>query len=498
MKVLVADDKEDARYLVVTILKSSGYDVTTAVNGKEALNVLRSEEINLIVSDVFMPVMDGFEFCRECQADERLKKIPFVYCTATYLDDKDEEFALKLGAVKFIKKPFEPAEFVNIIKGVVENAKSGAAAEPKPAVAEAEILKLYTERLTNKLEQKIAELESENARRLLVERELRASEENFRNSMEASPLGKCVMNTDSKVLYANKAWLDIFGYDSLQELEAIPREKRYTPDSYNEVLKRVEQRKRGEPAEPRYEVSIIHKDGQIRYLELYQREVLWDGKKQYQLISQDITERKKADEDLKSSYHKLNNVLHETISVLAYTTEVRDPYTSGHQKHVAQLARAIAVEMKLPADRIEAVYLASLVHDIGKIQVPAEILNKSGKLNSLEFELIKTHPKVGYDILKPIEFPWPIADIIHQHHERINGSGYPGGLHGDRIMIEAKIMAVADVVEAMSAHRPYRSAIEMVKCLAEINNQKGILFDPEAVTICTDLFVDKAFKYETV
>ncbi len=152
--------------------------------------------------------------------------------------------------------------------------------------------------------------------------------------------------------------------------------------------------------------------------------------------------------------------------------------------------------MKLPADKIESIYLASLVHDIGKIQVPAEILNKSGKLNSLEFELIKIHPKVGYDILKPVEFPWPIADIILQHHERIDGSGYPKGLHGDQIMIEAKIIAVADVVEAMSAHRPYRSAFEMVKCLAEINKQQGILFDPDVVKICTDLFVDKAFKYE--
>lgn len=497
MKFLVADDKEESRYLVATILKGCGYDVVTVINGKEALEVLHSEQIDIIVSDIFMPVMDGFEFCRTCQADERLKKIPFIFCTATYLDEKDEEFALKLGSVKFIKKPFEPAEFVKTIQEVIENAKSGKVVEAKPVLPESEILKLYNERLTNKLEQKIGELESENARRILTERELRASEENFRNSMEASPLGKCVMNTDSKVLYANKAWLDIFGYDSLQELEAIPREKRYTPDSYTEVLKRIEQRKRGEPAEPRYEVSIIRKDGQIRYLEFYQREVLWDGKKQYQLISQDITERKRAEENLKSSYHMLNNVLHETIQVLAYASEVRDPYTAGHQKHVAQLARAIAVEMKLPAITIESVYLASLVHDIGKIQVPAEILNKSGRLSSLEFELIKTHPKVGYDILKPVEFPWPIADIILQHHERINGSGYPEGLRGDQMMVEARIMAVADVVEAMSAHRPYRSAIEMVKCLAEINKQCGILYDAEAVKICTDLFVNNAFKYET-
>ena len=184
----------------------------------------------------------------------------------------------------------------------------------------------------------------------------------------------------------------------------------------------------------------------------------------------------------------LRKTVRGTIHTIAATVEARDPYTSGHQKRVADLAVAIASEMKLPDERVEGIRMAGLIHDLGKIQIPAEILSKPGKLSELEYEIIKTHPQTGFDLLKEIEFPWPIAEMVRQHHEKMDGSGYPQGLKGDEIMPEARILAVADAVEAMSSHRPYRPALGIEKALAQIKKDKGTLFDPKAVNACLKIF----------
>jgi PAS domain S-box-containing protein/putative nucleotidyltransferase with HDIG domain len=209
----------------------------------------------------------------------------------------------------------------------------------------------------------------------------------------------------------------------------------------------------------------------------------------------DITHRKQAEEERQQSAEKTLIALKATIESIARTTEIRDPYTAGHQKRVAQLAFAISGEIGLPKDNTEAVRMAAVIHDIGKIHVPAEILSKPGKLSENEFRLIKLHPQAGFDILKNIEFPWPIAKIVLQHHERMNGSGYPSGLSGGAILIEARILAVADVVEAMDSHRPYRPALGIDKALEEINRNKGTLYDADAVDACVRLFQEKSFKF---
>ncbi len=210
----------------------------------------------------------------------------------------------------------------------------------------------------------------------------------------------------------------------------------------------------------------------------------------------DITQRKQAEEERRQSTEKILIALKATIESIAKTTEIRDPYTAGHQKRVAQLAFAIAGEMSLPQDKAEAIHMAAVIHDIGKMFVPAEILARPSKLSKDEFGLVKTHPQAGYDILKDIEFPWPIAQIVFQHHERMNGSGYPSGLSGEAILIEARILAVTDVVEAMASHRPYRPALGIDKALEEISRNKGTLFDAEAVDACVRLFREKSFKFD--
>jgi putative nucleotidyltransferase with HDIG domain len=191
----------------------------------------------------------------------------------------------------------------------------------------------------------------------------------------------------------------------------------------------------------------------------------------------------------------LRKTLEDTIRVVGLTTEMRDPYTAKHQQQVTDLACAIAREMSIPEGRIEGIHAAGLMHDIGKISIPAEILTKPAKLTDLEVGLIKTHPQVAYDILKGIEFPWPVADIVLQHHERRDGSGYPNGLKGDEIMLEARILAVADVVEAMSSHRPYRPARGLDKALEEIKENAGKLYDPKIVDACLKLFANGIFKF---
>jgi HD-GYP domain-containing protein (c-di-GMP phosphodiesterase class II) len=184
------------------------------------------------------------------------------------------------------------------------------------------------------------------------------------------------------------------------------------------------------------------------------------------------------------------------VNAMALTVETRDPYTAGHQRRVTDLARRIAGEMNLFQNQIEGIHMAGNIHDLGKISIPAEILSKPSRLMDIEFNLIKIHPKVGFDILKTIEFTWPVAQIVLQHHERINGSGYPSGLAANDILIEAKILGVADVVEAMASHRPYRPALGINKALDEIMQKRGLLYDSKIVDSCLKLFNDKKYSFD--
>jgi len=207
-------------------------------------------------------------------------------------------------------------------------------------------------------------------------------------------------------------------------------------------------------------------------------------------IASDITERKKFIEERVNATLKIRNSHVQSINAIASLVEVRDPYTAGHQRRVAEISAAIARKMGLDEDRIHGIELGAQVHDIGKIHVPAEILNRSGILTAPEFELIKSHPVVGYEILKAVDFPWPIAHMVRQHHERLDGSGYPDGLRGNSIILEARILAVADVIDAITSHRPYRPRREHNEAIEEINRKQGILYDPYVVDACNLLVAD--------
>ena len=212
-------------------------------------------------------------------------------------------------------------------------------------------------------------------------------------------------------------------------------------------------------------------------------------------LTQEIKERQAAEKRLQQSNQVLQKTMNGVIQAMSVTVEQRDPYTAGHQKRATNLAVSIATEMGLSEDRIKGIEMAGLIHDIGKISIPVGILSKPGRLNSAEFELIRRHPVVAYEILREIDFPWPVDTIVLQHHERVNGSGYPLGISGDETFLEARILAVADVVETVASHRPYRPGLGLDMALSEIKENRGTLFDPVPVDACLMLFEENRFQF---
>ena len=330
-----------------------------------------------------------------------------------------------------------------------------------------------------------------------AEQALKDSEKRYKDLVEKTGIAILIDDEEGNFKYVNKRYAEIFGF-SIEEMKKQSIQSRVYPDDVKIVAKYHSERVNGKNVPSKYEYRGVRKDGSIVYLEVY-AEALKRGGKIVGTRSYlwDITERKQAEKNIQQSMAALRKLLGGVISVIASVVEVRDSYTSGHQRRVADLAREIATEMGISQNKINGIRSAGVIHDLGKICIPAEILSKASKLNGPEFELIKTHPQVAYDILKDIEFPWPIARIIYQHHERMDGSGYPQGIFGEDISLEARVLAVADVVEAMASHRPYRPALGMEVALKEIEKNKDILYDPKVVAACIKVFKEKGFKFKT-
>jgi len=336
-KILAVDDTPASLRLLTDILKVEGYEVRSAISGELALHAATSNPPELVLLDIRMPEMNGYEVCRHLKAQPATRDVPVIFVSS--VSETDEKVhGFEVGAVDFVTKPYQRDELLARVRTHLE-----------------------LNRLRNHLE--------------------------------------------------------------------------------------------------------------------------------------DLVEERTA--ELRESEIRLRTSLLDSITALAAIVEMRDPYTAGHQHRVAQLAIAIAKELQLPAEQVEGIHLAGVVHDVGKIRVPAEILTKPGKLTGLEFSIIKEHAQNGYEILSNIDFPWPIAEIVLQHHERLDGSGYPQALNNGKVLLEAKILAVADVVESMMSHRPYRPALGIDAALENIALNKGTLFDPSVVDACIKLFRESDFNFSS-
>ncbi len=341
----------------------------------------------------------------------------------------------------------------------------------------------------------VGEIFTNAVERRFVFEALSESEEKFRMLAEKSP-NMIFIYHKGAVVYGNEKCSEILGYSKDEFYDPnFDFMCLIAPEDKARIQENLARHSKGEEIEP-YDYTLVCKDGKRIDAILTTKIIPLAGKQAIMGIITDITERKKVEQDVKDNYEKLKKALDGTVISLAAAAEKKDPYTAGHQRRVTHLAIAIAKHMGFDDNAIDGIRVGGTLHDIGKIYVPTEILSKPTKLTSVEYSIVKTHPQIAADIIKNVEFPWPVVDMILQHHERINGSGYPAGLNGDQIIPEARILIVADVVEAMSSHRPYRPAKGIEQALEEITQNRGTLYDSAVVDACLAIFASGHFNFE--
>jgi len=470
-QILIIDDEEHIRDLLSEMLGISGYGCTLAANALEARKILKTQSFELVLCDINMPGESGLDFIQYVGTE--FPDTATVMITA--LDDPlIAAHALQMGVYDYITKPFE----LNGVLISVANALRRRELEIDN--------RIYQKNLEMKVEERTAALQESEAR-------LRAI---FEAAKHIAFILVDQTEKENLTLEFSPGAERLFGY-SRDEVISKPAAILNLPEEMIHLPEVPGALEEGEVGFTR-ELTLTQKSGdKIPALSTTYPIFSAEGDtKAILMVAIDISERIKAAREVRKSMERWRKALDGIIQSMALTLEMRDPYTAGHQQRVASLVTAIAEEMGFSEEQIEGVRMAAMIHDIGKISVPAEILSKPGVITEIEFNLIKTHARMGFDILEGIEFPWPIAQMVFQHHERINGSGYPSCLSGNDIMIEAKILGVADVVEAMASHRPYRPSLGTEKALDEILQNRGILYDPEVVDACLKIFKENDFTFD--
>ena len=453
IRVLIVDDSDDDGLLLVRNLKNGGFSPSyEQLDTAEAMSkALDNQTWDVILCDNSMPTFDASS-ALELYKDKGLD-LPFIIVSGT-IADETAVAAMKAGAHDYIMK--------------------GNLA-----------------RLSSAIDRELREFKNRQERRI-TEIQLIKSEEKYRTLFEDSRDAIYLNNQEGWLIDFNLSTLELFGYSREEMLGINTKAVFVNPDEYQRLQDEIAQK--GSVRE--FEVKLRKKDGTeidclITSTVRLARDKSVIG---YQGIIRDISELVSNRKQIEKTLNDLRKALGGTIEAMALMVETRDPYTAGHQRRVSNLARGIATEMGVSKDQIQGVRMAGVIHDIGKISVPGEILSKPGSIGTNEFGIIKEHPQVGYNILKTVDFPWPIAQIVLQHHERMDGSGYPDGISGDNILIEARILAVADVVEAMASHRPYRAALGIDLALNEISKNRGSSYDSKVVDACLRLFNEKGYR----
>ena len=327
-----------------------------------------------------------------------------------------------------------------------------------------------------------------------AQRELRESEQKFAAAFRASPdLMMITRLSDGLLLEINEGFTRLLGYERAETVGRTTAELAIWADPQARAAFVAGLEASGESGET--ETVLRRKDGTVITGVHAARSMKVQGEATILSVVHDVTERKHAEEALRESAERLRRTVEGAVLAMGHMVESRDPYTAGHERRVGELATAIGIEMGMAGEELDALRLASAIHDIGKIAVPAESLSKPGLLSAVEFQIIKAHPETGFEILADVDFGSPVAEMVRQHHERLDGSGYPRGLKGEEIMAEGRILAVADVVEAMSSHRPYRPALGMEAALAEIREHAGVKFDEDVIAVCGRLVEEQGLQF---
>ncbi|MBN1523322.1 MAG: HD domain-containing protein [Spirochaetales bacterium] len=499
VRILIVDDEKSVLELYLHILKPD--IVTSTINlkaidkpqkhksdktltdimfcqqGREAIEAVRKSDndpFSIVFLDVHLSssALNGIQIAEKIREFDRNIQIVLITGDSTLDMTAISDKIRPSDKLFYLNKPFKPIE----IRQFVDSLTAKWISEKQLSEMKLNLENLVEER-TSELTDINKKLIREVDQRQKIEHSLRTSEENFKQMI--------IQNADGIVIVDNSGYIQ-FVNPAAEKLFSQSAEKMVgTNFGYN--IENIHQKE--------IEIESLHNGP--TFCELHIADIDWLGNNARMASLRDVTGRKVLEEKIKQGFEKLQIMMKGTIQVIARLLETKDPYTAGHQKRVSELALALAEDLHVDENERDALFMAALIHDIGKISIPSEILSKPGKLNEIEYDLIKTHSQIGFEILKEIDFPWPVADIVRQHHEKLDGTGYPQGIKSSEILHPSKILAVADVVEAISSHRPYRAALGVDVGLEHILENSGILYDEEVVNTCVTLFREKNFEFKT-
>ena len=466
--ILTVDDNPSNLHLMTGVLREGGYTVRAAPNGEMALEAVAARPPDLILLDVRMPDIDGFEVCRRLKADPATRDIPVIFLSALR-ESSDKLTGFEAGAVDYITKPF---------------------------VAEEVLVRVQSHLALREMQLALSHKVKERTRAL---RTLSAGNQAVVHADSVEGLMQEMARAITVAGRYHAVWIGlgdntdyVLGRDGDDpRLESCARVAAGLPEAPGPYLLTDPGHLWADWQACGVASALVlplegDGDDQGRIVVFDPAADTFDDPEDIELLAELAGDLRFGIETLRTRQAQERS-LEQTIEAIAATIEVRDPYTAGHQRRTTAIARAIGEELGLDADRLRGLHVAGSIHDIGKISIPVELLSRPGKLAPAEFALIKGHPESGHDIISGIDFPWPVAAIVRQHHERLDGSGYPDGLSGDAILQESRILAVADVVEAIASHRPYRPALGLEAAMAELREQRGTLYDPEVVDACLRL-----------
>jgi response regulator RpfG family c-di-GMP phosphodiesterase len=507
--ILIVYERELEQQAVQKLLAGSSHTILVTANGIDALELARRSPPDAIVSDFLLPKMDGFALCRKCKQDERLQDVPFIFYTSRRDDPKYERFALEVGADRFLARV---ADSATVLKAVEEHLAQRAArdalrratphvpeawpqnkaqvAPSAPGETDAQIAAQASAKIADQVASQVSAQVSEqvSAHRAQVSArtaQVLADQEKLKARIVELEISNQQLSTDEQAARQSLVeWQELVRSNAQEHAQAI-QQHQLALRSVEEVQQCLREQTE----------KCAQEELQHRLTRKSLDELQADAQRRAQEQAHEISQHQQAESLLLGNLQRAEVALQAIIETLVAVSERHDPHTAGSAQRVAALATTIGRELGLDGERQHALRIAGLLHDVGMITVPAEILGRPHDLVPAERALMQTHAAAGWALLRPIAFGVPVADIVHQHHERHDGGGYPRALKGENILLEARILAVADAVDAMCSTRPMRTALGLERALDEIEKNSGSQFDPKVAAACVRLFRQHGYQW---